>query len=502
MSRRRPKSQAGVALLMVISAIVILALVLVEFGVNARTHLTQGVNLRDDARATTMADTALVMGRACLDPRAWGAMAAFQDKVDLERLCNLLLGIFIRGRVDLPLGGLSVELEGIEGVGIGSGDIEEIELKPEDRFIGMRGLWCTNRLQVDCGTRKAVVAKLRSLLCDPRVAHIFEREQEDGHKYTREEVIGNLVDWVDADDDRIEVVFAPQTAFEQGLGEGEDSYLRSRDRRYRAKDAPFDSVEELRLVPGINDELFEFLRDKISVYADERVDVNAASPDVIAALMLAHSPLAQAVETAVCGEEVEGGLDEGMRKAFLLYANIIVEYRNIRQSMPESMLAKPFKNPNSFIAVAKDPFTKLDGLLGGLMTTSAGGPAEALLARFGLPQLTYTTIAGQGGQGAIVNWSGMQQSIKTQTDLYRLVVQGRVGKMTRRLFAILRKDKLSAQELERAGRALQDEAKDQIEDVQKAEKEAGGALQVAGQQARAGGAAASVVIRTLYYREE
>ena len=32
---------------------------------------------------------------------------------------------------------------------------------------------------------------------------MFEIEQEDGEKYSREEIIGNLVDWIDADDHRI-----------------------------------------------------------------------------------------------------------------------------------------------------------------------------------------------------------------------------------------------------------------------------------------------------------
>ena len=67
---------------------------------------------------------------------------------------------------------------------------------------------------------------------------MFEIEQEDGEKYSREEIIGNLVDWIDADDNRI--VYDPFTnQFTEGT-ENEDGYYRDMpgDQRYRSKDAP------------------------------------------------------------------------------------------------------------------------------------------------------------------------------------------------------------------------------------------------------------------------
>ena len=43
-----------------------------------------------------------------------GTLSAFQDKVDLETLCGMMLNIFTRSRLDLPIGGLSLELQGIK----------------------------------------------------------------------------------------------------------------------------------------------------------------------------------------------------------------------------------------------------------------------------------------------------------------------------------------------------------------------------------------------------
>ena len=90
--------------------------------------------------------------------------------------------------------------------------------------------------------------------------------------YTREEIIGNLVDWIDADDNRIN--YDPLTnQFTEGAGEGEDSYysdLGGRE-RYRSKDAPFDSIEELRLIKGINDKIFNHLKGKVSVHSSGKL---------------------------------------------------------------------------------------------------------------------------------------------------------------------------------------------------------------------------------------
>jgi hypothetical protein len=207
-----------VALLMVITSIAILAIIVVEFANAARTHLDQGLNLRDEARATALADTALVMTRACLDKEIWGPAGAFTSKLDMERVCNIVLGIFARGRVDVPGVGLSMELPGVQGIGIEKGEIEEIKLVSEGSAIGLAGLRCPSLAaaavtgdtsvaqqpgQATCPSRTMTANLLRNLLCDGSLNDVFEKEHEDGHRYTREDVITNLVDWVDPDDNKI-----------------------------------------------------------------------------------------------------------------------------------------------------------------------------------------------------------------------------------------------------------------------------------------------------------
>ncbi|MBU0554293.1 general secretion pathway protein GspK [Myxococcota bacterium] len=438
MSRRRPQkhySAKGIALLMVVSFIAMLALILIDFSKNAHTHLSAGVNIRDDVRATTLADTALVMSRACLDSKAWGPMGGLMSKVDMERLCDMLLGIFLKGRVDLPIGGLSVELEGVEGIGLGKGELEEVKLTAEEAFISIAALHCDNN-QVDCGSRRTAVSKLRSLLCDPEISPVFEKEQADGHRYTRAEVIGNLIDWIDIDDNRI-YIDPSNWHMAQGTGEGEDSYLRALEHRYRSKDAPFDSIEELRLVRGIDDRLFAYLKDKVTVHSVAQVNVNDASTEVIASLLQSHSAGFQAVEMSACGQESDTMLQ--VQDIFRRYSQMIVDVRQIKASLPQYALSKPYKTAAQFIADARDPMAALSKYFGAnVLSMGQQFDPNTVLMKYGLTYPFYQTLLSGNGLG--IDWGGLQRSVGTENNIFRLTVKARVGNITRTLFAILKRD--------------------------------------------------------------
>lgn len=454
-------SQRGVALLMVLTAVAVLTLVVVEFSRRATIHLNEGVYIRDEVRANVVADSALDLTRACLDRAAWGAFGAFQSRVNLEKVCNLLLGIFIRGQVNLPIG--DIDLNGIQGIKLDQGQVDEVEIKPESSYIGLVGLVCAPpnmalresqkdlQLQaqaaqaqgrppsmamasafdpLNCPSRLATVKKLRSLLCDPDVAHVFETEQPDGQRYTRAEVIGNLIDWVDPDDNRVSI--DPFTwQIQEGAGEGEDSYYRDGVDRYRSKDSMFDSIEELRLVRGISDDLFVFLKDRVSVYAADKVNVNTASSEVLSSLLQAHTARFQQTEAYVCGEDSPTA-DMG-RELFLRYARMITDARatiQINKMLSGNLYGQIFSDANAFIRVARDPLTTI--VSGGLGV--AVDPLQVLMTRYQMTELQYQFIQ------ADVQWPSMVTSLGSQDQIFRLTVRASLGKMIKTLTAILKQD--------------------------------------------------------------
>jgi len=100
--------------------------------------------------------------------------------------------------------------------------------------------------------------------------------------YDVRELSANLIDWVDADDVRVQ-------------GGPEDDYYQQQDPPYRAANRPLLSVDELRLVEGFDATLVEALRAYVTVYPFAPggcgdalvgcgVNLNSAPPHVLALL--------------------------------------------------------------------------------------------------------------------------------------------------------------------------------------------------------------------------
>ena len=114
---------------------------------------------------------------------------------------------------------------------------------------------------------------------------LFERRDPDGQITSRLDIVAALVDWWDADQQR--------TAFDPGTGAitndagGEDDIYQSFRDPYRVKNAPFDSLEELRYVRGIGDDFWATFVEPdpddpterlVTVYGSGKVNPNEARP--------------------------------------------------------------------------------------------------------------------------------------------------------------------------------------------------------------------------------
>lgn len=88
-----------------------------------------------------------------------------------------------------------------------------------------------------------------------------------------QELAASIVDWRDAD-----------SGLSIPIGSAEDPYYRNTASAYEAKDADFETPEELLLVKGMTNEVFEKLKDYITVFTDGRVNINTASAEALIAL--------------------------------------------------------------------------------------------------------------------------------------------------------------------------------------------------------------------------
>ena len=77
------------------------------------------------------------------------------------------------------------------------------------------------------------------------------------------ELIANLADWVDAD-----------TLRSGGRGGYEDALYQDQDPPYLTKNAPFDTQDEIRLVEGWDDEVYDRFAHQFTIYGNGKLNIN------------------------------------------------------------------------------------------------------------------------------------------------------------------------------------------------------------------------------------
>ena len=119
---------------------------------------------------------------------------------------------------------------------------------------------------------------------------LFEHRDGDGQITTRLDIISALVDWWDFDTQR--TVFDPGAGRVESNSGGEDDIYQSFRDPYQVRNAPFDSLEELRLIRGVGDDFWATFVEPdpedpttrtVTVYGSGRVHLNEARAEVLLA---------------------------------------------------------------------------------------------------------------------------------------------------------------------------------------------------------------------------
>jgi len=139
------------------------------------------------------------------------------------------------------------------------------------------------------------------------------------------ELIGNLADWVDADN-----------VSSTGRGGYEDELYNKLDPPYLAKNAKFDTPAEVRLVDGWQDEVYDRFSPSITIFGTDKVNVNCADDAVLVGLFNAYVTSGNA--------DLSAQILTQMREAMTLHtfgtANEVVEWLKSAGYSPSEDLAK------------------------------------------------------------------------------------------------------------------------------------------------------------------
>ncbi|MBA2320787.1 MAG: general secretion pathway protein GspK [Deltaproteobacteria bacterium] len=293
-------SRGGVALLMVLSAILLLTILVTEIAHGAAVRVQLAAHHRDEVKAEALAHTGLELYRLILmtskqfEKMLRPYIAEFGGMMGLNADTLWSMVPFINTqllRMIFVTDG-DIETEDIEEVKENQGlSDEQVAESREDlgikrNFLDFDGDFSARvedeSRYIYVGSFPGVVA-YSDLLASPtlaKVAGLAAREEYRSwfldNQIEVNELVGNLVDWTDLDNSRIY------------QGGDEDALYQSVEPRYRARNAPFDTLEELRLVDGWNrDGVWQRLGQHLTIYGEGKVNINTAGRPVIRALFVA-----------------------------------------------------------------------------------------------------------------------------------------------------------------------------------------------------------------------
>ncbi len=133
----------------------------------------------------------------------------------------------------------------------------------------------------DLPKRKAIFDQLLNILQKPQNQSLFDGSLNDNNPFNAKSIIGNIYDYTSSEDLAINVD-APAASFGRDkIGDKRVNYA-NMPNNIKPKNGPFDSMAELRLVPGVSDGVYSVLSKHISVYSEsEKINILSVSDDVL-----------------------------------------------------------------------------------------------------------------------------------------------------------------------------------------------------------------------------
>lgn len=328
----RPRGRVdrrGLALLFSLAIIAFLTVSVLEFAYQSRVQIYLAANARDDLKAHYLAKSAMNLGVLLLnfqyelEKDALVGRFMRNSNFQIYPLVNLFLSPFNSGSLSTPVGAIDLKDSGATGFGISHGDFE-VSIAPEEGKMNLNSFSGGN-------VRQNKVTWLCLLMFGEQHDDIFDTEiGTGGERIEREQLISNIIDWVDDDEVRTQL---NELCVLEGDGSGDEgSRYARRDTDFDVKNAKLTSLEELRLVDGVTDQVYERFADSFTIYPIEKVNLNLANFLVIQSLLCSHVAGASAANWPCRDQNVQVQVTylalalDGLREFFANPLNLLFYY--------------------------------------------------------------------------------------------------------------------------------------------------------------------------------
>lgn len=337
---RRGKNERGVALLMVMAAFAILTVLATELRQESNTELASAVADRDATIAEYEARSALNLARLLIatEPTIRQTIAPIYmmmkktpPQLPIWEFSDRLLGFFTSTDSAKDFGSSTgIDFSQAKNLGFPKGHFE-LTIVDEDAKINAN-LGGSNEFN-----HIRLARELQGAMASPQFNPLFEKNDKNNNVHDRLSVCAAIIDWADSDESGF------NCDVNQGSGSRgvEDAFYQLLQTPYRRKNAPFDSLEELRMVRGVTDDFWATMVDPVpekpakrvfTVWGQGAINVNTANAQTLLAIVCAGQPKAE-----VCTDIVQGG-------AFLT---------GMTMARGLTMGAPVFGNAKDFIAMLK-----------------------------------------------------------------------------------------------------------------------------------------------------
>ncbi len=309
--------QQGVALIVTLSAIAVLAVMVADMHDNVRTSYETASAKRDELQAEFLAISGInltrllvanePMIRQAVGPLLQTIVQKAPAQLPVWEFANEALAPFANiDTVKTQGAALGLDFSQAEGLGNLNGTFEITACSESIKLNVSKPL----SLQGD-NARLSVAVPVFTLLggyqSPSAYDALFSSRDADGQISSRADIVSALIDWWDFD--QTATYFDPGARTVTNTGSEYNVYQQFDD-PYTPKNAPFDSLEELRLIRGVTDEFWAtFIRpdptnaceDLITVYGTDALNPNMAKPESLLA-----KTCASLSDQPLCTDPMEG----------------------------------------------------------------------------------------------------------------------------------------------------------------------------------------------------
>ncbi len=458
---RKPKKERGVALLLALVTITILSAAVVEYSYQNRVNLALASNERDQLKAYFLARSAVNLSKLLLSFQFALANEARETDDDMGRLIgramrrsnfqmyqyiDLLMGPFNSGKIESPIGGISLADTGVEGFGDFTGEMN-VRVVPEDGRFDVNAFAKAKIEQDD-------LSQMCAMLLDTQYDEMFERKDENGETMNRGVIMSRIIDFLDHDEQG--VALSNSCIIEGSSGDEIGPYERAsngRGSKLRPANRKITHIDELRRIPGIDDAFMDAFADQLTVYPIGKPNINVAQAPVF------YSVLCRNVSTS--GSQDTTGLDlcardpiigaqvlwfamalDGLRSFFEDPMSVLLAYVGTSESklLPSAKKGQPV----AFLSVSQFPnyvndFKASPQLMAQFIQYS---PLYQQMAALN-PNMAIDPIQPQFPAWTVdFDKSGMMKSVSVSTPkLYRIYATGTYGTTEATLEAVIDFDK-------------------------------------------------------------